>query len=235
MRLGVAWFVVVLPCLVIGPLLLAVPYGVAAGLGAAQAARAWQRVGARVDLRVAAVAAATLPLGAALADWGLGAAVLVATAGSVALVAGGGRAVVATGGLTVRCWLPVGLAAAAPVALARSDTGAALALVLLVSAYDAGDYLFAADARRGWIGVLGGAAAVGVLGFSLFVVALPPFGGAPVLGFAAAVAVLAPLGQVVASWVLPDGRAVASGLRRLDSLILAGPAWLLLLHLVPLD
>lgn len=175
------------------------------------------------------------PIGAALAGRGLGAALLVATAASVALAPGDARGVMVRGGLTVRCWLPVGLAAAAPVALARSDLGVAVALVVLVSAYDAGDYLFAAEASRGWIGILGGAAAVGVLAFALFVVALPPFGGAPVAPFAVAVAVGAPLGQLVATWVLPDGRALASGLRRLDSLVVVGPAWWLLLHVVPLD
>ncbi len=234
-RLGLAWFALVVASLWGGPAALAVPYGAAAGLGAAQAARAWRRVGALPVTRVAVGGAVLAPAGAAVAGRGLGAAVLLATAASVAMSPGDARAVVMRGGLSVRCWLPVGLAAASPVALARSDLGVAVALVVLVSAYDAGDYLFAAEASRGWVGIVGGALAVGVLAFALYVVALPPFGGAPVAPFALAVAVSAPLGQLVATWVLPDGRALASGLRRLDSLIVTGPTWLVLVHLVPLD
>jgi hypothetical protein len=83
------------------------------------------------------------------------------------------------------------------------------------------------------IGFLAGAAAVGVLTFSLFVVALPPFGGSGVVPYGLAAAVLAPLGQIAASYVLPDGRALASGLRRLDSVLLVGPAWLVLFAVAP--
>jgi hypothetical protein len=43
--------------------------------------------------------------------------------------------------------------------------------------------------------------------------------------FGGAVAVLAPLGQLFASALLPAAGAPASGLRRLDSLLLAAPLW----------
>ena len=110
----------------------------------------------------------------------------------------------------------------------------ALSLVVLGAAYDAGDYIFGADTRHRWVGLIAGSFAVMVVSFSLWVIQIAPFGGDPVFVFAAALIVTAPLGQVVASFVLPDGRALASGLRRLDTLIVAGPVWVLLLWYYPL-
>jgi len=47
--------------------------------------------------------------------------------------------------------------------------------------------------------------------------------------FAALAAVGAPLGQIVASAILPRGVAWAPALRRLDSYLVVAPLWLLLL------
>jgi hypothetical protein len=230
-RLGVLWFLAVGVSFGGGTVGLAVPYAAAAALGAAQTARSWRRVGGGANLAVAAAAAAGLPVATALWSRGFGAAVLVAVGASVAVATGPVDRLLADAGLTVRSWLFVGVAAASMVAVHRVDPAAALALFLLVSAFDTGDYLMGVDTRWPAVGTIAGMAAVAVLSFSFFVVALPPFGGPEVLVFGGAVAVLAPLGQIVASLVLPDGRAVASGLRRLDSLVLTGPAWLVLFAL----
>jgi hypothetical protein len=232
-RLGALWFLLVLVALAGGPLGLVVPYGGAAALGAAQTARAWQRAGRPADVRAAAALAALLPLLAAYATWGPGAAILIGVAVSVAVARGDTRAILVAGGATIRSWLFIGMAAASVVVMAGMDLGAALALVLLTSAYDCGNYLVGSDSRWPGLGIAAGAAAVGVLSFSLFVVALPPFGGPGIVPFALATAVLAPLGQVAAAYVLPDGRALASGLRRLDSILLVAPAWLVMFALVP--
>jgi hypothetical protein len=219
---------------VVAPFGLAAVYGAAAALGAAQTARAWQLRDQAPNLPVAAACAGLLPLAACFGSEAVGAAVLVATAVSVLVAPGSVTRLLAAAGVTVRSWLFIGIAAASPVLVADIDVGAAVALVLLVSAFECGDYLMGTDARFALTGPLGGAAAVGVLSFSLFAVALPPFGGAAVVPYAVATAVLAPLGQVLASLVLPDGRAIASGLRRLDSLLVVGPAWLVLLWTQPL-
>jgi hypothetical protein len=234
-RLGFLWFLVVLGSLAGGAPAVAIPYAGAAALGAAQAAKAWRRVGQRPNVRVAALVALAMPLATAVTSRGAGAAILVGTAASVFVVPGSVPVLLRDAGCTVRCWLPAGLAAASVVAVARLDIGAAVALVILVSAYDCGDYIVGADARWPVIGTLAGAAAVAVLSFSLYVVALPPFGGVPVFVFGGALALLAPLGQIATSLALPDGRLLASGLRRLDTLVLAGPAWVALLTWYPLD
>jgi hypothetical protein len=234
-RLGILWFVVALGFVGGGPLIFAVPYAAAAALGAAQAARAWRRVGHRPSVPVAAAAAAAAPFAAAVTPRGAGIAVLAGTAASVLLAGGRTGVFLRDAGCTIRCWLLLGVAAACVVSIARADLGAAFAFVLLASAYDCGDYLVGVDARWPIVGTLAGMAAVGVLSYSLFVVALPPFGGVAVFVFGAALAVLAPLGQIAGSWVLPDGRALASGVRRLDAVLLAAPAWLVLLESYPLD
>lgn len=227
-RLGILWFLVVGVSFVGGPVGLAIPYAATAAVGGAQTAHAWRRAGRGPNLGVAAAAAAGLPLSAALWWRGTGAGVLVAVGASVVVATGPVGRLLADAGCTVRSWLFIGCAAASMIEVHRVDPSAALALFLLVSAFECGDYLMGADNRWPVVGTVAGMAAVAVLSFSFFVVALPPFGGPEVFVFGAAVAVLAPLGQVAASLVLPDGRAVASGLRRLDSLLLAGPAWLVL-------
>ena len=49
--------------------------------------------------------------------------------------------------------------------------------------------------------------------------------GGPVVIYGIVFAVLAPLGQLAASAVLPDADEIASGLRRFDSILLGGPVW----------
>jgi hypothetical protein len=80
-----------------------------------------------------------------------------------------------------------------------------------------------------WEGPLGGIATVGVLTFSLFVMNLSPFEDGGVVLYGAVLAVLAPLGQLAASAVLPTADDLASGQRRVDSVLLAGPVWAVLL------
>jgi hypothetical protein len=63
------------------------------------------------------------------------------------------------------------------------------------------------------------------------VVHLPPFGEQDIVAFGILAAVLCPLGQLFGSVILPRADAPASALRRLDSLLLLGPAWYAGLHI----
>jgi hypothetical protein len=232
-RLGFAWFVVILASAVTGAIGVSVVYGLAAGLAALQTVKAWDRAGRPPNRMVAGLAAAGLPVSAAMFDRGLGLAVLVATVATVVLSPGLGPSKLAGGATTVRCWLFVGLAAASPVVIYTLDVSAYVALVLLVSAFEAGDFLFGAGSRTPIVGTLVGMVAVGVISFSISVTPLFVFDGADVFVFAVVTALLAPVGQILASFILPDGRALASGVRRLDSLLLVGPAWVLMLWSYP--
>lgn len=232
-RLGLLWFAAVIGGLALGLVAVGVVYGLAALVAGAQTARARRDRARRPSQPVAALAAFAVPVALGFFDWGAGAAVLVGVAVSVAIAPGSWPRVVAEAGDTITCWLFAGLAAASVVAALRIDLGAAIALVLLVSAYEAGDYLVGVDTRWPVVGTVAGTAAVLVMGSILAIVQIPPFGGPSVLVFAVALAVLSPIGQIVASILVPGDDALSSGLRRLDSLLVGGPVFVAMLWLYP--
>lgn len=233
-RLGFVWFVAALVAIALGVVALAVLVAGVAALAAAQTAQALRtrwRQPARV---VAACVAAVIPL-AALGGLALtGAAVVVGTL--VAVVAAAARSSRRTDPIIdaaaiVRSSVYVGLAAASIVALYRFDIGAAIVVLLLCSAYETGDYLIGSGASNPVEGPASGMLAVLFVTGALAVVVPPPFDAAGLWFFAVLVVVLAPFGQVFASAVLPRAGAPAPALRRLDSYLLVGPVWLVLLHL----
>jgi hypothetical protein len=230
-RLGIAWFVLALLAMVPGTVGPAVVYGGAAALAAAQSAKAWRRAAhrpgrqarhRRPNLVVAAAVAVGVALAAAVSTALLGLAVL---AGVAACVLTGG---VAAGSRTLQCAVWPAAAAASVVVAYRFEPWAAVALVLAASAYEVGDFLVGSGARNAFEGPVAGALAVLVVQFGVSAFGLPPFELPEGFAFAAVAAVLCPAGQLVASLVLPSADARAPALRRLDSLLLCGPAWALL-------
>ena len=155
---------------------------------------------------------------------------LAAVAGSDTLVAAmaattivgfavlGGRGV-----LPVFATLQLGVAAASPLLLHRLGTAAALFLLLLVAAYDAGDFLVGTGAGTTWEGPAAGVAAVAVVGFATTVLTPRPLLEEGAAALALVVAMLAPLGPPLASMLVGSGAAPARYVRRLDSLLIAGP------------
>lgn len=235
-RLGILWFVLAVVALAVGPLPSALLYGGVAAVAAAQTARVWRRhpfddpIEPRPNEAVAALIAGGMAVGACLGAGGAGGALLIGVAAA---------AVVATGdtsspsptlsdiGWTIQCGLPVGFAVMSVVLLTRLDQGSAIALLLLVSAYETGDYLVGSGAGNLYEGPLAGLCALVVLTFIVASLPLSPLSFREVWVFGGFVAVLAPLGQLVASALLPEAGARASALRRLDSLLLAAPVWCL--------
>jgi Cytidylyltransferase family len=227
-RLGIAWFLVAIVALVLGPLPAAVVYGGAAAIAAAQTARVWRRHKQRPNRVVAAGMAGGMALGACLGAGGGGLAILVGTGCAVGFAMTDIKSrnpVVTDAGWTIQCALPVGIAAMSMVLLTRLDQGSAIALLLLVSAYETGDYLVGSGARNPYEGPLAGMAAITVITFIVSTLSISAFDVGQAWLFGALVAILAPLGQLFASAILPAAGAPASGLRRLDSLLLAAPVW----------
>lgn len=221
-RLGFLWFVVACGAAAAARPLLAIVMAVAGACAADQLVRLHVEPGTLRTLleqpvRVAAVVGgAALPLAAAAGSDTLAGA-CVATVMVTTAVAGA-RAM-----QVVLAVVSMGLAAASPVLMHRLGTAAALFLLLLVCAYDAGDFLVGTGAGTSWEGPAAGVAAVAVVGFGATVLAPPPLVEEGTATLAILVALLAPLGPPLASVLVGDGRAKARFVRRLDSLLLAGP------------
>jgi hypothetical protein len=114
--------------------------------------------------------------------------------------------------------------AAAGVVLTRGEGVAALViLLLLVCAYEAGDFIVGTGASTVWEGPLAGIAAVVVVAFGASLLALVPLGRGGPLVLGAVVAVGAPAGPPLASLLIGDGRPPARFARRLDVWLVVGP------------
>jgi hypothetical protein len=117
-------------------------------------------------------------------------------------------------------------AACAGAVLARNhglDQG--LVLIGMICAYDSAAYLIGTGANNPWEGPIAGVASIGGLTLLVAAVLFAPFrGNSPwILGGVAGV--LAPLGPVVGRRLTPTREVRLPALRRLDSLLLLGPAW----------
>ena len=220
-RLGAVWFAATIAACFAGRPALAVLMAAAVACAADQVVRLHDpRATASVleePVRLVAVlGAASLPLAAAAgSDTLTGACALSVMA---AACVGGGRSAVVVLGV-----LPLGLGAAAPVLLHHLGTSAALVLLVLVAAYDAGDFLVGTGAGTTWEGPAAGVAAVAVAGFAFTVIGPPPVLEEGAATAAVLVAMLAPLGPPLASLIVGDGATKARFVRRLDSLVLCGP------------
>jgi hypothetical protein len=123
--------------------------------------------------------------------------------------------------------------AAASVVVARGQgLSESLTLIAAVCLYDMASFMTGTGPRGGIAGAIVGMVTVGVLAVFVAAVVVPPFSGRSPWILLGLVAVLAPAGVAAAGRIGPNLRLPA--LRRLDSLILAGPAWVigvgLLLH-----
>ncbi len=228
-RLGLVWLVLVAVGLAFGPWTGALVLAPVAAVGAVQAAAALRKAGGRAHPLVAGGAAIGVVLaGMAPTSRAVGLMVLVAVVASLisGLHAGGFDLVGASS--TVRAWLGVALAAVAPVVLARFEPALAVLALLLVCSYDAGDFLVGSAASTVIEGPLAGVVAVIAVGCGAL--ALHPSSLSDYRLWPAVVltALACPIGQVLGSATLPRADAFAPGLRRLDSLMLTGPLWLLL-------
>jgi hypothetical protein len=233
-RLGVLWFLLALFVVRWGPFPTALVYGAVASVAALQTVRAWKyhRLGAHTA--VAATVAGLLPIAAAIGTGFLGLVVLLSAGAAyvAALYDGKDRdGSIIAGALTLRCSVPVGLAAASMVLAVRLDISVALVLLLFVSAYEFGDYLVGSGADNSWEGPVAGIVSILCVNLILAVFRVPPFHGPDSWAFAALAAVCCPLGQFAGSIVLPDAAAKAPALRRLDSLLVLGLAWVWLVGL----
>jgi hypothetical protein len=256
-RLAVLWSAAVAVALLLGTTGLALVFGVTGAIGALQVAARWRQAGEPANQPLAAAGAALIVVAATVGNVWCGLAVLAFTMAAllfpegfdqVPLLAAGddphdADAAGATLGSRLRRGLDhaantlgpglaMGLAGAAAIQTARVENMAFLFLFVAISTYDAGDFLCGAGYATRVAGPVAGMLGVAVVTMAMYVAEPPPFRGTDTLWAGAIVAVGCPLGQWLASWLLPTARAKAPGLRRLDAWIVSAPAFLVILWLI---
>lgn len=232
-RLGILWFGLSLVAMLAGVPGLALLYGLTAAVAALQTARCLRKQGARPDRAVAGLGVLAMVAAASFTTGALGIAILALVVAAVHAARSEAarnkrpRNWVIDASATVRCALFPGMAASFLVVAARFELGAAIALVLIVSAYETGDYIVGSGSPNRFEGPVAGAIAILVVTFAVTAAGIKPldFPSSFVMGGLACV--LCPFGQLLASAVLPSADAPASALRRIDSLLLLAPAWAL--------
>jgi hypothetical protein len=227
-RLGLLWFVGAVVACAIGPIAVAFLFSSLATVSALQTSRVWMRRGREVDWLVATIGSAAVVLAAQLGAALAGLALLGMVASSlIAAKVAPARSdeVFARAGRTLRSGAVAAVAAASVVILARTDMGALVVLLVLVSVYEVGDYLVGTGSNLPIEGPVAGIAAVLVLTFTESVFQLGPFEAQATWVFGGMVAVGAPLGAVVGSAIAPGADAAGPALRRLDAWLITAPAW----------
>lgn len=230
---GLAWGALVTVAIVAGPWFLAVV------LGALAAAAAWEiaTCSADTDYPVEPVLAATLAAALAPAAYfdtaAAGAVLVTGVVGSVAVAwftRSDGTSLIALAGANVAAWGFVGMAAAGPMFTWRVELGAVVVLAAFVAIYDMGSHLVGVDASSAWEGPVSGVVGVGVVAFATAAIGVPPFELDGAASFALIAAATLPFGPVVASLLVPAGESPRA-LRRIDSLLVIGPVWPVLVGL----
>jgi hypothetical protein len=228
-RFGLLWAVATVAVVVAGRPWVAVWFAAFAGVAALQVSRALRSRDSRPMIAIAGAASAALPLAAAVSLDAMSA--LLAAAVVVSLVV---RAVrpssspVRDVAATVVLAAAIGLAGASPVLLRALGMTPPLFLLALLAAYDVGSYLVGTESSLVWEGPVAGVASMLPVTLIAVVVASPPFNGAGPWLLALLAACLAPAGQFAGALLTGQGPARVPALRRLDSMLLAGPVWALL-------
>jgi hypothetical protein len=133
----------------------------------------------------------------------------------------------------VRVGRPIGiaavvLAAASPVVVElQAGRVAAVVMLLAVCLYDAAVFIVGTGGRNRWEGPAAGVLAL--VPFTVIVASVlqPPFDGNSGWVLGGLTAALAPWGSPLATRLAGGGPGRYPGLRRLDTLLLVGPAWMI--------
>ena len=218
-RLGLAWAVVTFLLALLGPVPVGIWMGVQAGLAVVQVERSWnsparEALAAGIGAGLFAVACAFGLIGAAVG-------VALAAATAAFFTAGQGQPRVRT----IVTAVVLG-AAAGSLALARTiGPVPGVFLLGLMCAHDTGNYIVGTGAKNAWEGPAAGIAAMGpvtILGATL---AVPPLTEIEPWILGGVGAVTTPLGPYAGSALVGKKSARVPALRRLDALIVLGPAW----------
>lgn len=222
-RMGVAWTVVLVTAIVVSPALVAV---VLAPVAAIAALSAWKRLEtpSADPPWLAPVCAGVAPLAAIAGPVAAG---LVVVAGGVVLPLVTARESERAEQIRVAlCSLAPAAAAASLVLATRQSVTIGLVLFMAVTLFDASNYVMGVGDTGGRLGALAGVLSLAVLGVVLAGVLVVPFSGSSPWVLCGMIAVACPVAVVAGNRLVGSARLPAW--RRLDSLFIAGPLWVIL-------
>lgn len=239
LTLGTIWFLLLLIAYFVGDGALAIFFGANAAVAALQTCARWIEKRQPANSILAGAGALAIGCSAYFGNRLLGITVLVYVALAVLFSRGFGAipkdesgkpAFDVTEGIS-DAWITVaagflpGLAAASVVQIHRIDGVALAFLGAAVCTYDAGDHLTSAGYASRTVGPLSGIGGVFVVTAVMTIIGPDPLSGVGVWFTGILLAALCPLGQWLASWMLPSADAEAPGLRRLDGWLLTAPVF----------
>jgi hypothetical protein len=222
-RLGLVWALVLVVAIVISPALVAVAL---APIAAIAGQSAWRRLEtpSTDPWWLAGVCAGVAPLAAVAGPVAAG---LVVVAGGVVLALVTAREAERAEQLRVAlCSVAPAAAAASLVLATRQSVTIGMVLFMAVILFDASNYVMGVGDTGGRLGALAGAFSLAVLGVVLAGVLVVPFSGASPWVLCGMVAVTAPVAVGAGNQLVGSARLPAW--RRLDSLFIAGPLWVVL-------
>jgi hypothetical protein len=226
-RLGLIWTLVLIVAIVISPAVVALAVAPVAAIAAQSA---WRRMETPVNQPwwLAGACAGVAPV-AAIA--GPVVAVLVVVAGGAALAQVTAREAQRAEQVRVAlCSVAPAAGAASLVLATRQSVTIGMVLMMAVAVFDASNYVMGVGDTGGRLGALAGAFALAVLGVVLTGVLVVPFSGLSPWLLCGMVAVAAPVAVSAGHRLVGATRLPAW--RRLDSLFIAGPLWVLLAALL---
>lgn len=233
---SLVWFGLQVLAVAAGVWAVAVVFAAMGGVAAGQTVRTWRAAGLWASLAVAGWGTVIVVVASALSLTWAGVAVLgLVVAALVASVGARGRGrPVAVAGATVRSALGPVLAGVGVVQVAEVSWAAVLVMLVLVAGYDVACQVWSSDGAGPVVGRAVGVLTVAVLTVGVVavhtVLRIEPFGPTvSVWVFGGLAATLCPLGPMLASALLPAADAVAPALRRLDSLVVVAPVWMVAL------
>lgn len=234
-RLGVLWFLLALAAATAGRWWTAALWALVAAVAAVQLVRVWRAAacrpgegdrddgGAREALAAVGAVAVVAAAGAGTGLAGL--ALVVVSVGSYLVAQLLRRPSGAALEVAIGAVLPAVVAGAA-VLVVRTELWGGLFLVLAVSFYDAGCFLFGAEARSPWEGPVVGIAGAVAITFTMAAFQPPPFSPAAAWVTGLLMALSCPVGQALVAAALPAGDERVPAVRRLDAYALAAPVML---------
>lgn len=229
--LGLLWFGVGALAIGLHPIAAFVVFALVAAVAAIQTGAALRRAGARSNPILAGVAVLLVGLaGLAPSSRVVGLAILISLVGSLIVALHLGGFDIDAAGATVRGWVGPALVAGSVVVLARIEPAMALLCFVLVCTYDAGDYLVGSASANAVEGPLAGIVGVLAVGCAAAVLHPGALADHSVWPLVLATAIGCPAGQLAGSAMLPHAGSFAPALRRIDSLLVTGPLWMLLIR-----